>query len=181
MSRPAHLRTLSLTRQVLVFSILVLLRPIPTILADTGAATPGVSAAVTVEPLFATELPAGAIPVAPTTDFLLWQATIDPGVTAVFPPGHFACCPGPLLTHVLSGELILRVDGPLQVSRASTLATPGPVEALPPGSAVTLRLGDTALWRLEQPMSFANPGTDPLLLLGGGPVRRVCTRAGCRL
>ena len=38
------------------------------------------------ESLFATVLPAAALPVAPITDFLLWRATIDPGVTVVFHP-----------------------------------------------------------------------------------------------
>jgi hypothetical protein len=165
MSRSAHLRALVLTGLALVVSSLV---PLPTILANTRPATPSAMAAVTVEPLFATELPATAIPVAPTTDFPLWQATMDPGVTVVSPPRYFACCPGPLFTHVLSGEVILRVDGPLQVSRSGTLATPGLVEAIPPGSAVTLEPGDTALWRLELPMTSVNPGPEPLQLVGGG-------------
>ena len=96
MGRSAHLRATSLTRQVLVLSWLLLLRPVPAVLADTGAG------------LFATVLPAGALPIAPITDFLLWQVTIDPGVSVVFPPGYFACCPGPVLTHVVAGELTLR-------------------------------------------------------------------------
>jgi hypothetical protein len=168
MPRPRCLHALALTGQVLVFSSLLLPRPMPTVLAATETATPSTRAEVTVQPLFATVLPAGALPVAPTTDFLLWQASIAPGVTAVFPPGHFACCPGPLLTHVVAGELLLRVEGPLRVSRASPVASPGAAEAVLPGTVVTLRPGDTALWRLELPMTYANPGTAPLQLVAGG-------------
>ena len=167
MDRSGHRRALALIRQALVLGSLLLLGPVPAVRADPGAATPA-SAAVTVVPLFATVLPGAAIPVAPTTDFLLWEASIDPGVTVVSPPGYFSCCPGPLLTHVLAGQLLLRVDGPLQIVRVSAVATPAPAEVVPSGSPVTLRPGDTALWRLEQPMTYTNPSTDPLQLIAGG-------------
>ena len=123
---------------MLALSSLLLLRPVPLSFADTATATASAQAGITVEPLFTTVLPAAALPIAPITDFLLWRATIDPGVTVVFPPGYGACCPGPVLTHVLEGELTLRVEGPHQIVRASTMATPRPAEAGAPGTAVTL-------------------------------------------
>jgi hypothetical protein len=132
--------------------------------ADTGVATP---AAVTVEPLVATLVPAAALPKAPLQDFLLWHATIAPGVTVVVPPAYGRCCPGPLITYVLAGELILRVEGPLQVMRASTTATPGPAEAILPDTEVVVGPGDTAVGRFELPATYHNPGTAPLQLLGG--------------
>jgi hypothetical protein len=168
MGRTGHLRALSLTSQALVFSSLVLLRPILPVLAETRPATPSASAPVTVVPLFTTVLPAASVPGPPMTDFLLWRATIDPGVTVVYPPGYGTCCPGPLLTHVVAGELTLRVAGPLQIVRASTTATPGAVEAVPSSGEVLLRPGDTALWRFELPTTFANAGTAPLRMIGGG-------------
>ena len=128
--------------------------------ADTAVATPPSTA--TVEPLFTTVLPATFLPAGPLQDFLLWQATIDPGVSVDAPPGYGTCCPGPLLTHVLSGTLLLRVEGPLQISRAATAATPGPLEQVIPGNDVVLRPGDTALWHFEQPARLVNPGPDPL-------------------
>ena len=168
MGRSRKLGAMSLTRQALVLSSLLLLRPVPAVLADTGAATPRAAVDVTVEPRFATVLPAGALPIALTTDFLLWQATIDPGVTVVFPSGYGQCCPGPLLAHVLVGELTLRVEGPLQIVRAPTTATPGPVGTVRPGTDVTLHPGDSALWRFDLPTTFTNPGGTPLQMISGG-------------
>ena len=134
--------------------------------ADSDVAPPATTA--TVEPLFTTVISAGALPEAPLHDFLLWQASIDPGVSVDVPAGYGTCCPGPLLTHVVSGTLLLRVDGRLQISRAGTPATPGPLEPGIPGSEVVLRPGDTALWRFEQPARLVNPGPDPLRLVSGG-------------
>jgi hypothetical protein len=164
MGRSGHRRAISLISQALALSSLLLLRPVPLSFTATASAQAG----VTVEPLFTTVLPAAALPIAPITDFLLWRATIDPGVTVVFPPGYGTCCPGPVLTHVLEGELTLRVEGPHQIVRASTMATPSPAEAGAPGTAVTLQPGDTALWRLELPMTLTNPRTNPLQMIGGG-------------
>jgi hypothetical protein len=166
--RPGHKRAMPPISQALVLSWLLLLQSGPAVLAEMGAATPGTTAEVTVELLFTTVLSAAALPVAPITDFLLWHATIDPGVTLVFPPGYGQCCPGPVLAHVLAGELTLLVEGPLQVIRAPTTATPGPVETVRPGTDVTLQPGDSALWRFELPTTFTNPGGTPLQLVSGG-------------
>jgi hypothetical protein len=168
MGRSELRRARSLISQALVLCWLLLLRPGPAVLADPGAATPGATAEVAVASLFATVLPAAALPVAPITDFLLWRATIDPGVTVVFPPGYGQCCPGPLLAHVLAGELTLRVEGPLQIVRAPPTATPGPVGTARPGTDVTLHPGDSALWRFELPTTFTNPGGTPLQMMSGG-------------
>lgn len=120
--------------------------------ADTVVATP--AAGVSVEPLFATVIPAAALPDAPLQDFLLWHATIEPGVTVVVPAEYGRCCPGPLITHVLAGELTLRVEGPLQIVRASTTATPEPTEAVPPATEVVVRPGETAVGRFELPATY---------------------------
>jgi hypothetical protein len=87
-------------------------------------------------------------------DFLLWRATIAPGVTVVVPPAYGRCCPGPLITSVLAGELILRVEGPRQAVRASPTATPGPAEAILPGTEVVVRPGETAVGRFELPATY---------------------------
>jgi hypothetical protein len=153
---------------MLILSSLLLGHPI-VVTAQTGpaVATPGAGDA-TVELLFTTIVPAAALPVAPLRDFLLWQATIEPGVTVDFPPGYGACCPGPLVAHVLSGELTLRVEGSLQVLHTNSTATQAPGEDVVPGTDVVLRPGDTALWRFELPTTFANSGVTPLRLISGG-------------
>jgi hypothetical protein len=133
--------------------------------ADTVVAT--LAAGMSVEPLFATVIPAAALPDAPLQDFLLWHATIEPGVTVVVPAEYGRCCPGPLITHVLAGELTLRVEGPLQIVRASTTATPEPTEAVPPATEVVVRPGETAVGRFELPATYTNAGAAPLQLLGG--------------
>jgi hypothetical protein len=79
-----------------------------------------------------------------------------------------ACCPGPQIEHVLAGELTLRVEGPLQVLRASPGGTPVPAEEVPPGTDVELRAGDTAAYALELPATYHNAGTEPVHLLAGG-------------
>jgi hypothetical protein len=132
---------------------------------DTTVATR--TAAVTVEPLFIMIIPAGALPAAPLRDFVLWRATIAPGVTVIVPSEYGRCCPGPLLTHVLAGELTLRMEGPLQILRASTMATPGSAEAIPPGTEVVVRPGETAAGRFELPATYHNAGPDSLQLLSG--------------
>jgi hypothetical protein len=134
--------------------------------ADTDVATP--AAVATVAPLFTTVIPVAALPEAPLQDFLLWQASIAPGVTVDVLAEDGTCCPGPVLTHVVTGALTLRVEGPLQISRASTPATPGSLEHGVAGSDVVLRPGDTALWRFEQPARLANLGPNPLRLVSGG-------------
>ena len=79
-----------------------------------------------------------------------------------------ACCPGPLIDHVLAGELTVRIEGPLRVARAGTAATPGPVEEVAPGTEIVLRAGDTALYDQASPAEYANRGTEPVQLVGGG-------------
>ena len=130
-------------------------------------ATPGPEEAVR-ELLVETTVPAEALPTGENRFLNIWQETIDPGVTATFPAERLACCPGPLLDHVLVGELTVRVEGPLRVARAGTAATPGPVEEVAPGTDVVLRAGDTALYDQALPVEYANHGAEPVQLIGGG-------------
>jgi hypothetical protein len=127
-----------------------------------------VAAETTVEPLFATTVPAEALPTGENRILNIWQETIHPGVTATFPAERLACCPGPLVDHVLVGELTVRVEGPLRVARAGSAATPGPVEEVAPGTEVVLRAGDTALYDQALPVEYANHGAEPVQLVGGG-------------
>ena len=63
-----------------------------------------------------------------------------------FVPAHMH--PGALVLHVESGELTYTViEGTVQVQRATTAGTPGPIEQLGPGQETVLRAGD---WLFEQ-------------------------------
>jgi hypothetical protein len=130
-------------------------------------ATPG-PAEVMREALVETTVPTEALPTGEDRFLNIWQETIHPGVTATFPAERVACCPGPLVDHVLVGELTVRVEGPLRVARAGSAATPGPVEEVAPGTDVVLRAGDTALYDQALPVEYANHGAEPVQLVGGG-------------
>jgi hypothetical protein len=130
-------------------------------------ATPGPEE-VAREVLVETTVPAEALPTGENRLLEIWQETIHPGVTATFPAERLVCCPGPLVDHVLVGELTVRVEGPLRVARAGTATTPGPVEEVAPGTDVVLRAGDTALYDQALPVEYANHGIEPVQLIGGG-------------
>ena len=127
-----------------------------------------VAAETSLEPLFETTVPAESLPSGPGLIFLIWYATIAPGVDVTVPDELLASSSGPQLEHVLAGELTLRVDGPLQVVRASAGGTPGPEEGVPPGTEVTLRAGDTAVYAWGVPIVYANRGAEPVHLASGG-------------
>jgi uncharacterized cupin superfamily protein len=137
-------------------------------------ATPAAEA-VMLEPLVAVAVPAEDLPTGTDLGFEIWYATIDPGVEVTIPAEYFACCPGPEIEHVLAGELTFRVGGPLQVIRAGTAGTPGPVEEIPPDSEVVLRAGDTAAYAGERARVYANRGTEPVRLASGGLFERGAT------
>jgi hypothetical protein len=130
-------------------------------------ATPGPKEAAR-EVLVETTVPAAALPVGEDRFLHISQVTMQPGVVVTIPAEEAACCPGPLMDHVLAGELTIRVEGPLRVARAATGATPGPVEEVAPGTAVVLRAGDTALYDQALSTEYANHGTEPVQLVGGG-------------
>jgi hypothetical protein len=133
----------------------------------TAPATPGPKEAIR-EVLVETTVPAEDLPTAEDRYFHISQATIQPDVVVTSPAELVACCPGPLVDHVLMGELTVRVEGPLRVARAGTAATPGSVEEVAPGTDVVLRAGDTALYDQASPTEYANRGTEPVQLVGGG-------------
>ena len=61
-------------------------------------------------------------------------------------PAHMH--PGTLVLHVESGELTYTlIEGTVQIQRAATDGTPGPIEELGPGQETVLRAGD---WLFEQ-------------------------------
>ena len=135
--------------------------------AQTAAATSG-RAAPSVEILYSANYPAAALPTGSALNFIVWHATIDPGVQVSVPAAYVACCPGPVVLHVLSGELAIRVDGSLRVARAGSPGTPAPVEELTEDTERTLRPGESAAYRFELPASYTNPGSIPVHLVGGG-------------
>jgi hypothetical protein len=120
------------------------------------------------EPVFAATLPAEMIPTAGNLDFLLWNVTLDPGAEGPASSQSWTqtrtCCPGPMMTHVIEGELSVRVDGRLRVFRGAA----GAAGDVPPGAEVTLAPGDTAVFSYERPATLANRGSDVVRIVGGG-------------
>ena len=120
------------------------------------------------ETVFAATLPAAMIPTAGNLDFLLWNVTLDPGAEGSASSQSWTqprtCCPGPMMTHVIEGELSVRVDGRLRVFRRGA----GAAGDVPPGAEVTLAPGDTAIFSYERPATFANRGSDIVRIVGGG-------------
>jgi hypothetical protein len=114
------------------------------------------------EILFSAMLPAEMVPAEPgDRTFNAWHATLDPGARVPI-TGQI---PGPLITHVVVGELTLRVDGPLEIYRSGNGWSQ--VETVPPGTEVVLALGDTAVYAYETPAEYANLGTSPVHVVGG--------------
>lgn len=120
--------------------------------------------------VFATTLPVDMIPKAGNLDFLLWNVSLEPGAEGPASSQSWTqtriCCPGPMIAHVVEGELSVRVDGPLWVYRGSGVA-PASGE-VPPGTEVALSPGDTALFAYDMPATFSNRGTSPVHIVGGG-------------
>jgi hypothetical protein len=119
------------------------------------------------EPLFATTMAPADLPDGPRLKFEIWYATIEPDVEVAMEAELFTTGPGLLIEHVVAGELTLRVDGPLQVVRAGSVATPAPGEEVTPGTEVVLQAGDTALYAQILAKSYANRGAEPVGIVGG--------------
>jgi hypothetical protein len=116
----------------------------------------------TSETLFTTTLLAEMLPNVPgDRTFNAWHAVLDPGARVPIE----AQFPGPQITHVVAGELTLRVDGTLQVFRG-TGGTSTP-EAIPQSTEVVLRPGDTAVYAYDTPAEYTNVGASPVDILGG--------------
>jgi hypothetical protein len=141
--------------------------------SSVAAGTPTAAATPThgeprVEVLYSALYPDAALPTGSTLNFILWHASIAPGVRVAAPATYGSCCPGPVILHVLSGELSLGVGGPLQVVRAGRGGTPAPVEEIAEHAEVTLGPGDGAAYRFEFPAVYANAGATPVHLVSGG-------------
>jgi hypothetical protein len=167
--------TALLVMLVLIGSVLVIGpgRPAPRddipVFLPAISGTPATPAgpAASIETLVTTTFPAEAMPTTSSPAFLIWYATIAPGTEVAIPAELVQCCPGPQIEHVLAGELTLRVQGPLQVVRA-TGGTPLPAKAIASGTEVVLLAGDTAVYDFELPATYHNAGTDPVQLVAGG-------------
>jgi hypothetical protein len=120
---------------VLILSSAILFRQ-PTAVAQEASP---VATEATREPLFTTTVAPEDLPDGTDLRFVIWYASIQPDVEVVLEAELFAEGPGPLIEHVLAGDLSLRVEGPLQVVRAGSVGTPGPVEEVTPGAEVVLR------------------------------------------
>ena len=129
------------------------------------AATPPTSEAE-LSTVFTTTLPAAMVPTAGNLDFLLWNVTLDANTRGPASAQSWSCCPGPQITHVVEGELSIRVEGPLQVFRGTAVAQG--VGEVPPGTEVTLRPGDTAVYSYDVPAEYANRRSEPVRIVGGG-------------
>jgi hypothetical protein len=142
---------------------------LPALLVPATPGSPEATAALSRETVLAMTLPGDLVPIAGNLDFVLWHAVLTPGEDAAFEADAVDCCPGPQITQVITGELTLRVDGPVQLVRGSGLAsgTAG-AEAVAAGSEVLLHSGDTAIYDFSLPAEYANHGADPLHLVGGG-------------
>ena len=138
-------------------------RPSERTIANPVAVVPAAPTAgeTTLEPVFATTLPAGTIPAtADLYTYVLANATLDAD-TRVPVQGQI---PGTLLASVLEGQLTLRVDGPLQVFR-------GPdrdAEIIPRNTEAVLDPGDTALYDYALPAEYANLRSTPVRIVQGG-------------
>ena len=114
------------------------------------------------ETLFTATLPAAMFPTE-TGDrtFIVWHTQLEPSARVPI-TGQI---PGPQITHVLSGELTLRVDGSLAVFRGG--GTTLEEESVPSGTEVVLQPGDTAVYAYDSPAEYANLGATPVHLVGG--------------
>jgi hypothetical protein len=134
--------------------------------ADRPLSLPAIVAPATTagqETLVSVTLPAGAVPTSASLDVIGWSAALDPGTATDAVSG---CCRGPQVVHVLDGELTLRVDGPLQVIRATGIGTDS--DAVPAKTAVVLNPGDSAIFDYAVVARYANRASSPLHLVGGG-------------
>lgn len=140
------------------------LASIPAVVLDS--ATPAPDLAGQTRTLFATVIPAERLPAGGFRDIVLNRLALAPGAVAPGAADVQACCPGPQMTHVLAGELTLRVDGPVQIVRGG--AAGAAAKPAPPGDDVVLHAGDTAIMDFTWPATYRNAGTTPVDLVSAG-------------
>jgi hypothetical protein len=133
---------------------------------ERPASLPAVLASPTPEAVletrFSATLPAEMFPTVPgDRTFNVWHVELEPSARVPI-TGQL---PGPQMTHVLAGELTVRVDGPLAVFRGEGIVAEE--EQVPPGTEVVLQPGDTAVYAYDSPAEYANLGTTPVRVVGG--------------
>jgi hypothetical protein len=141
--------------------------------ADVGTPASEMAASATPatmwDPVFTTTLPADQVPTAGNLDVVMWHAVLESGQDAVFQADMVDCCPGPQVTHVIAGELTLRVEGPVTLVRGGTPGVGGGGAGdVATGTEVTLHPGDTAIYDFALPAVYANQGSASLHIIGAG-------------
>ncbi len=129
----------------------------PAILAP---ASPEPTAGSTDDTVLETTIPAEAIPASGFDSAGLALFTIPVGNRSTW---EDSCCAGPLIEHVVSGTVTVRVAAAIQVVRVD-----GTVENVPANTEVTLKPGDSLITRVETTREAANTGTDPVVLVSFG-------------
>ncbi len=128
--------------------------PGPAILAP---ASPEPTAESTADTVLETTIPADVIPASGFDSAGLALFTIPVGNRSTW---EKFCCAGPLIEHVISGTVTVRIAAAIQVVRAD-----GTVEDVPADTEVTLKPGDSLITRIEATREVANTGTDPVVLV----------------
>ena len=128
--------------------------------AGTGSETPA-PGETTLETVFTTTLPAGALPAGEKLNTLVLSNVSLDADTRVPVRGQI---PGTLLASVLEGQLTLRMDGPLQVFRGPDAEA----EVIPKNTEAVLDPGDSALYDYALPAEYANMGSTPVRMVQGG-------------
>jgi hypothetical protein len=90
------------------------------------------------------------------------RGRISPGGSAEVPAGdHWTEFPGMTVEYVLAGQLTLRSQAPMQLTRASA----DRAEEIPADTEVVLGPGDAAVMAFDQPRTYVNGGDGPVELL----------------
>jgi hypothetical protein len=90
------------------------------------------------------------------------RGRLDPGGRAELPAGsHWADFPGIAVEYVLAGQLTVRSQAPMQVTRAGADRP----EEVPGDTAILLGPGDAAVIAFDQPRTYTNAGDEPVELL----------------
>ena len=163
-----YFATACLLLLTLVFGYLALsVRPSSNAVDDQHISAP----VAAVETVLATTLPSGEIPDDGVLHFTFWRSALDPGArSAASPEG--SCCQGPQITHVLSGELTVHVDGTMRVFRASDAGLAG---ATATGTDVVLRAGDSVIHDVAMPSTYTNYSGTPAQIVTAGLVSGTTT------
>jgi hypothetical protein len=123
-------------------------------------ASPIATAADGSELLFTTRLDPDTL--AEQIDVDIARGRISPGGSAELVAGdHWTEFSGVAVEYVLAGQLTLRSQAPIQVTRAGA----DRVEEIPAGAETVLDPGDAAVMAFDQPRTYGNSGDGPVELL----------------